>query len=108
MKLSTKDYHYSGGIYVNILKMKLRQWPITNECIDYITIKDSSDKKRRFCGTLQKGEVKSVDSVKEKVKITVTIDHGMPFTRDDDYIEFQIVATAYKGNFLLSVVFFSL
>jgi len=95
-KIDTKFFGKNAGIYVNIVKMRLRQTKLTGNCIDSITIKHNDDAKKRFCGDLPPGEIKSVEDFKGKVKITVSIDKSVPFSDPDDYVEFQIVATAYK------------
>lgn len=97
-KIDTKFFGKNAGIYVNIVKMRLRQTKLTGNCIDSITIKHNDDAKKRFCGDLQPGEIKSIEDFKGKVKITVSIDRSVPFTDPEDYVEFQIVVTAYKGN----------
>lgn len=103
-KIDTKLFGKNSGIYVNILKMKMRQVKLTGACIDSITIKYNDDVKKRFCGELPSGEIKSIEDHKGKVKITVSIDKSQPFSDIDDYVEFQIVATAFKGeNFIFGV-----
>lgn len=96
-KIDTKKFGKNSGIYVNILKMRLRQKKPTNECIDSIVVKHNDDVKRRFCGELPLGEIRTIEDYKGKVKITVSIDTSKPM-KDDEVIEFQIVATAFKGN----------
>lgn len=100
-KIDTKQFGKNSGIYVNILKMRLRQVKLTGACIDSITIKYNDDVKKRYCGDLPFGEIKSIEDFKGKVKITVSIDKSVVFNDPDDYIEFQIVATAFKGKFKL-------
>lgn len=97
-KIDTKLFGKNSGIYVNILKMKLRQVKLTGVCIDSITIKYNDDVKKRYCGELPKGEIKSIEDFKGKVKITVSIDRSFAFDDIDDYVEFQIVATGFKGE----------
>ncbi|CRL05823.1 CLUMA_CG018850, isoform A [Clunio marinus] len=94
-KIDTRLFSKDSGIYVNILKMRLRQVKLTGVCIDSITIKYNDDVKKRYCGELPPGEIKSIEDIKGKVKITVSIDRGRPLN-DDEVIEFQIAATAYK------------
>jgi hypothetical protein len=96
-EIDTKYFAKNAGIYVNILKMRLRQEKLKGECIDYIIVKYNDDTKKRFCGTLPVGEIKSIEDYKGKVKITVSIDKSKVMD-DDDYVEFQIVATAFKGK----------
>lgn len=97
-KIDTKAYGKNSGIYLNILKMKLRRVKLTGVCIDSITVKYNDDTKKRFCGELNEGEIKSIEDHKGKVKITISIDRSYAFTDPEDYLEFQIVATAYKGK----------
>lgn len=97
-KIDTKLFGKNSGIYVNILKMKLRQVKLTGDCIDSITIKYNDDVKKRYCGELPRGEIKSIEDFKGKVKITVSIDRSVAFDDIDDYVEFQIVATGFKGK----------
>lgn len=97
-RIDTKHFGKNAGIYVNILKMRLRQTKLTGVCIDSITIKYNDDVKKRYCGDLPAGEIKSIEDFKGKVKITVSIDRNVAFSDPEDYVEFQIVATAFKGN----------
>lgn len=97
-KIETKDFGKSSGIYINILKMRLRQKRLTGVCIDSITIKYNDDVKKRYCGELPNGEIKSIEDHKGKVKITISIDKSTPFDDPEDFVEFQIVATGFKGN----------
>lgn len=103
-KIDTKQFGKNAGIYVNILKMRLRQTKLTGICIDSITIKYNDDVKKRYCGDLPSGEIKSIEDFKGKVKITVSIDKSVAFSDPEDYVEFQIVATAFKGK---TLVFYS-
>lgn len=96
-KIDTKMFSKNSGIYVNILKMRLRQVKLNGNCIDSITVKHNDEVKKRFCGELLPGEIKSIEDLKGKVKITINIDRSRPLY-DDEYLEFQIVATAFKGN----------
>lgn len=77
--------------------MKLRQVKLTGDCIDSIVVKYNDGVKRRFCGDQAPGIIKSIEDTKGKVKITVSIDYKKPL-RDDEILEFQIVATAFKGE----------
>lgn len=104
-KIDTKLFGKNSGVYVNILKMKLRQVKLTGVCIDSIVIKYNDDVKKRYCGELPKGEIKSIEDFKGKVKITVSIDRSVAFDDIDDYVEFQIVATGFKGKGLLCDAF---
>lgn len=101
-KIDTNHFGKNSGIYVNILKMRLRQVKLTGVCIDSLTIKYNDDVKKRFCGDLPPGEIKSIEDFKGKVKITLSVDKGVVFNDPDDYIEFQIVATAFKGKLKFS------
>lgn len=84
--------------------MKMRQVKLTGACIDSITIKHNDDQKKRFCGELPNGEIKSIEDHKGKVKITVSIDKSYPFNDIEDYVEFQIVATAFRGKNLFDFI----
>jgi hypothetical protein len=103
--IESKSFGRNAGIYVNILKMKMRQYRgpgiKQNECIDSITIKYNDNVKKRFCGDLENNEIKSLEDHKGKVKITISIDKQMPFSDPEDYVEFQIVATVFKGKLLI-------
>jgi hypothetical protein len=77
---------------------------LTGECIDSIIIKYNDDVKKRYCGELLPDEIKSIEDHKGKVKITVSIDRSVPFSDPEDYVEFKIVATAFKGNTLHSLM----
>jgi hypothetical protein len=96
--INTKRFHKRGGIYLNILKMKLRQHRLTEKCIDSLQIKYNQNIKQSVCGTLNAGKIKSYEDLTGKVKITLNVDHSTPFDGKDDFIEFQLVATAFKGN----------
>lgn len=96
-KIDTKNFSKNSGIYVNILKMKLRKVKLTGVCIDSIVIKYNDDVKKRFCGDLPPGEIRSIEDTKGKVKIIVNIDTKVPMD-DDEILEFQVVATAFKGK----------
>lgn len=97
-KIDTKVFGKDSGIYVNIVKMRMRQVKITGVCVDSITIKYNDDSKKRFCGELEPGEIKSIEDHKGKVKITISLDRNLAFSDSDDYVEFQIVVTAFKGD----------
>lgn len=100
--IESKSFGKNAGIYVNILKMKMRKYTgpgiKQNECIDSITIKYNDNVKKRFCGDLEHSEIKSFEDHKGKVKITISIDRQMPFSDPEDYVEFQVVATVFKGQ----------
>lgn len=98
-KIDSNLFGKNSGIYVNILKMRLRQVKTTGVCIDSLTIKYNEKVKKRFCGDIPPGEIKSVEDLYGKVKITLSIDRGRPL-QDDELLEFQIVATAFKGNLI--------
>lgn len=94
--ISTKNFHKHGGIYINILKMKLRQYRSSEKCIDTLQIKYNGNIKQAVCGTLQAGKIKSYEDLNGKVKLSLNIDTGVPFDRPEDFIELQVVATAFK------------
>lgn len=95
--IDTKYFSRNSGIYVNILKLKMRHHP-TGACIDSLTVKFNEKIKRQYCRPLEPGEIKSIEDASGKVKITVSIDRNTPFNDPEDYVEFQIVATAFKGK----------
>lgn len=92
IKLDTKEFNRNAGIYLNIRKIKLRQKP-NGDCIDSITIK-YNNMKEHHCSA--RNEMISLDDVKGKIKITISIDNTLPMENPDESIEFSIVATAYK------------
>ena len=95
--IDTKFFSRNSGIYVNILKLKMRHHP-TGACIDSLTVKFNEKIKRQYCRPLEPGEIKSIEDASGKVKITVSIDRNTPFNDPEDFVEFQIVATAFKGK----------
>jgi hypothetical protein len=98
-QIDTKLFNRNAGIYVNILKLKMRHTP-TGACIDSLIIKFNEKIKKQYCRPLDAGEIKSIEDSSGKVKITVSIDRSVPFNDPDDYVEFQVVATAFKGETL--------
>lgn len=94
--IQAKNFHKHGGIYINILKMKLRQYRSSEKCIDTLQIKYNGNIKQAVCGTLQAGRIKSYEDLNGKVKLTLNIDTQVAFDRPEDFIELQVVATAFK------------
>lgn len=94
--INSKNFHKHGGIYINILKMKLRQYKSSEKCIDSLQIKYNGNIKQSVCGTLQLGKIKSYEDLNGKVKFTLNIDTAVPFDKPEDFIELQIVATAFR------------
>jgi hypothetical protein len=94
--INVKNFHKHGGIYVNILKMKLRQYRSSEKCIDTLQIKYNGNIKQAVCGTLQAGKIKSYEDLNGKVKLTLNIDTQVPFDKPEDFIEIHVVATAFK------------
>lgn len=94
--IMSKKFHRNSGIYINILKMKLRQYKSSEKCIDTLQIKYNGNIKQAVCGTLQAGKIKSYEDMAGTVKLTLAIDTQVPFDRPDDFIELQVVATAFK------------
>lgn len=90
------------GLYVNILKMKMRQETGVGihqgNCIDSIQVKIDDKVKKRFCGELDRGEIKSLEDHSGKVKITISTDKYATFADPNDYLEFQIVVTVFRGQ----------
>lgn len=95
--IDTKYFAKNSGVYVNILKLKMRHTP-TGLCIDSLIVKYNEKIKKQYCKPLDVGEIRSIEDTSGKVKITVSIDRNVPFKDPDDYVEFQIVATAFKGK----------
>jgi hypothetical protein len=94
--ITTKNFQKNSGIYINILKMKLRQYKSSEKCIDTLQIKYNGNIKQAVCGTLSAGKIKSYEDLTGKVKLTLSIDTSVPFERNEDFLELQIVATAFK------------
>lgn len=94
--ITTERFDSNSGIYVNIMKMNLRKHKFSERCIDTIQIKYNNNIKQSICGSISNGKITSYEDLTGKVKITLNIDNRSPFTRDDDFIEFQIIATAFK------------
>jgi hypothetical protein len=94
--INTEHFDKNGGIYLNILKMKLRQQKYSERCIDSLQIKYNGNIKQSICGTISSNKLTSYEDLTGKVKISLNIDAGVPFQKDDDFIEFQFVATAFK------------
>lgn len=95
--IETKHFARNSGLYVNILKLKMRRTP-TGSCIDSLIIKYNDRIKKHFCKELEPGDIESIEDSLGKIKITVSIDRSVPFNDPEDYIEFQVVATAFKGE----------
>ncbi|KAG5670361.1 hypothetical protein PVAND_000632 [Polypedilum vanderplanki] len=94
--INTEQFDKNGGIYLNILKMKLRQQKYSEKCIDSIQIKYNGNIKQQICGTISNNKLTSYEDLTGKLKISLNIDSSVPFLKDDDFIEFQFVATAFK------------
>jgi hypothetical protein len=95
--ISTKHFNKNAGIYINILKLKMRQHKYgSDRCIDSIQIKYNTNIRQIVCGNLSAGKIKSYEDASGKVKITLNVDTQVPFDSPDDFIEFQIVVTAFK------------
>jgi hypothetical protein len=94
--ISTEHFDKNGGIYLNILKMKLRQQKFSEKCIDSLQIKYNGNIKQQICGTISNNKLTSYEDLTGKLKISINIDSSVPFLKEDDFIEFQFVATAFK------------
>jgi hypothetical protein len=92
--ISTEKFDSKSGIYVNIMKMNLRKHKYSERCIDSLQIKYNNNIKQSICGSISNGKITSYEDLSGKVKISLTIDSIAPFT--DDFIEFQLIATAFK------------
>jgi hypothetical protein len=95
--IDTKHFARNSGLYVNVLKLKMRHHP-TGACIDSLIIKYNEKIKKQYCRPMDGGEIRSIEDTSGKVKITVSIDRNVPFDDPEDFVEFQIVATAFKGE----------
>lgn len=96
LTITTKKFNRNAGIYLNIVRMKLRKYKASEKCIDTLRIKYNGNIKQAVCGTLQIGKIKSYEDLSGTVKLTLDIDTSYAFDRADDFIELQIVATAFK------------
>jgi hypothetical protein len=94
--VSTEKFDSQSGIYLNIMRMNLRKHKYSERCIDSLQIKYNNNIKQSICGSISNGKVTSYEDLSGKVKITLNIDSRTPFQKDDDVIEFQIIATAFK------------
>lgn len=94
--ISSERFDAQSGIYVNIMKMNLRKQKYSERCIDSLQIKYNNNIKQSICGTISNGKITSYEDLTGRVKITLHIDNRTPFQRDEDHIEFQIIATAFK------------
>ncbi|XP_052895156.1 uncharacterized protein LOC128302385 [Anopheles moucheti] len=82
-----------NGVYVTIRKMNMRR-DAKGNCIDVVSVKQSNDKKVRFCFSPK--DVPRSFSDPYYVKITVKLDYSTPLPTVDDMLYLQIVATQKK------------
>lgn len=102
INIKADDFDKNAGIYVNIVKMKLRKDLNSGSCLDHITIKfNNGQEKAVRCGDLKQGQISSIIDMSGEVKITISIDNQLVWNDNDDYLEFAIVATAYTGGLFL-------
>ncbi|XP_053674677.1 uncharacterized protein LOC128724982 [Anopheles nili] len=78
------------GLYLIIRKLNLRRDPKGN-CIDLVSIKQSSGKKSRFCYTPEDVPRKFFD--KNNLKISIKLDSFVPLPSVEDMLQIQMVAT---------------
>ncbi|XP_070498002.1 uncharacterized protein [Chironomus tepperi] len=94
--ISAEKFDSKSGIYVNIMKMNLRKYKHSERCIDSLQIKYNNNIKQSICGSISNGKITSYEDLSGKVKITLSIDSSAVFPKDEDFIEFQLIATAFK------------
>lgn len=94
--ISADKFDANAGIYLNILKMRLRQQKYSEKCVDSLQIKYNGNIKEQVCGNISNGKIKSYEDLTGKMKVTLNIDSGLALQRDDDFLEIQLVATAFK------------
>uniref|UniRef100_A0A2M4AAU5 Putative secreted mucin n=1 Tax=Anopheles triannulatus TaxID=58253 RepID=A0A2M4AAU5_9DIPT len=82
------------GLYLIIRKLKLRR-EANGNCVDSVTVKNSNDKKVRFCYTPRDVPRSFTDPL--HLKITIKIDHYRPLATEDSTLDIQLVATP-KGS----------
>jgi hypothetical protein len=95
-EIDTKNFLDEAGIYVNIVG-RLRQDERTGKCIDYLELKyndGENDVRKRLCGTFDRN---SVEVYKGEVSVTLFVNGNKPMSADD-FIEFEMAATAFKGK----------
>jgi hypothetical protein len=98
INIKADEFDRNAGIFVNIVKMKLRKKD--GMCQDSITVKlNGGQEKFMKCGELEPGKIESFVDMSGEVKITVSIDNQLVWDDSDDYLEFAIVATAFIGEF---------
>ncbi|XP_050074959.1 uncharacterized protein LOC126562483 [Anopheles maculipalpis] len=80
------------GLYLSIRKMNLRRDEKGN-CIDYVSVKQSNNRKTKFCYTPK--DVPRSFSDPNYLKITIKLDHSATLPVADDPLHIQMVATLH-------------
>lgn len=98
----TSDTRKRKGLFAVIRKLDLRIDRITGECIDYIQIKYSNDKRsEQICGKIgpeYHDSMKSFDDDGGRLKIYIYIDKFMALDDISDNLEFSLVFTSYTNT----------
>lgn len=97
----TSDTRKRKGLYAVIRKLDLRKDETTGECIDYIQLKYSNDKKSdQICGKIgsEHESLKHFDDPAGRFKIYIYIDKFMALDDISDNLEFSIVFTSYTNT----------
>ncbi|XP_058056852.1 uncharacterized protein LOC131208207 isoform X2 [Anopheles bellator] len=78
------------GLYLMVRKLNLRR-DAKGNCVDTVTVKQSNDKKTRFCYTPK--DVPRSFSDPQHLRITIKLDHYQPLPTVDDTLQIQLVVT---------------
>uniref|UniRef100_A0A182P8V3 CUB domain-containing protein n=1 Tax=Anopheles epiroticus TaxID=199890 RepID=A0A182P8V3_9DIPT len=78
------------GIFLVVRKMHMRQDPKGN-CLDTVSVRQSNNKKTKFCYTPK--DVPRSFSDSSFLKISIKLDHSMPLPSPEDTLYIQLVAT---------------
>lgn len=99
IKIKT-DKNINSGIYVNILKMKLRKDLSSPEgskrCRDYIRLTVNKIELPQICGELMPGQILSFNDTSGDIKIKISVATSVAFTESSEYLEWSIIATPYS------------
>ncbi|XP_058056845.1 uncharacterized protein LOC131208207 isoform X1 [Anopheles bellator] len=89
------------GLYLMVRKLNLRR-DAKGNCVDTVTVKQSNDKKTRFCYTPK--DVPRSFSDPQHLRITIKLDHYQPLPTVDDTLQIQLVVTPKGSCFRLTQV----
>ncbi|XP_052862140.1 uncharacterized protein LOC128268887 [Anopheles cruzii] len=78
------------GLYLMVRKLSLRR-DAKGNCVDTVTVKQSNDKKTRFCYTPK--DVPRSFSDPQHLRITIKLDHYQPLATVEDTLQIQLVVT---------------